>query len=228
MTQTLLFLFLQATAGGTPPPSTTQVPNHGAAMRKLAGFLDERLSANADAQAAIDQRIKKAFEQPVAVMITDMSGFTELTKKRGILGFLTEIRRLQRLAEPVIKKHGGRWIKADADDLFVVHGSAAAMFDMARGLLAAVEASNKATGDNMGLAIGLGFGPTLMIGDEDLFGDSVNTASKLGEDTAKGGEILVSEQFYQQLTTEAKSAPPSCERFDAGTRETKFPFYRCQ
>lgn len=216
MTVTLLCLLL---AG---------VPNQGPAMKKLAGFLDERLDAKPEALPAIDERIKKAFEKPLAVMITDMSGFTELTKKRGILGFLTEIRRLQRMAEPVIKKNGGLWIKADADDLFVVHKEAVGMWNLAKGLLEAVDASNKATGDNMGLAIGLGFGPTLQIGEEDIWGDSVNTSSKLGEDTAKGGEILVSEQFYEQLKLEKKGAAmPTCEHFEAGTRDTKFPFYRC-
>ena len=203
-------------------------PNLGPSMKKLSAFLDERLDAKPEAQAGIDAKIKKTFERPLAVMITDMSGFTELTKKRGILGFLAEIRRLQRLAEPVIAKNGGQWIKADADDLFVVHTQAAGMFTLAKSLLEAVTASNKATGDNMGLAIGLGYGPTLLIGEEDIWGDSVNTSSKLGEDTAKANEILVSEQFYEQLKLEKKDiAMPTCEHFEAGTRETKFPFYRC-
>ena len=41
------------------------------------------------------------------------------------------------------------------------------------------------------LCIGLGFGRVLLIGDEDVFGAEVNAASKLGEDTAKAWEILV-------------------------------------
>jgi adenylate cyclase len=217
MTISLLCLLLSAT------------PNQGPAMKKLSAFLDEKLDAKPEAQAAIDERIKKAFEKPLAVMITDMSGFTELTKKRGILGFLVEIRRLQRMAEPVITKHGGLWIKADADDLFVVHTQAASMFALAKGLQEAVAASNKATGDTMGLGIGLGYGPTLQIGDEDIWGDSVNTSSKLGEDTAKATEILVSEAFYEQLKLEKKNAGmPTCEKIEAGARETKFPFYKCQ
>jgi adenylate cyclase len=209
--------------------ASSPVPNQGPAMKKLSALLDERIDKPAD-MAATDERIRKTFEQPLAVMITDMSGFTALTKQRGILGFLAEIRRLQRLAEPVIKKNGGRWVKADADDLFVVHASAVSLYALAKDLLAAVDASNKMTGDNMGLAIGLGFGPTLAVGDEDIFGDSVNTASKLGEDTATAHEILVSETFHAQLVkelTEKKQAVPSCEKLEAGTRETKFPFLRC-
>lgn len=41
------------------------------------------------------------------------------------------------------------------------------------------------------LCIGLGFGRVLKIGDSDVFGPEVNAAAKLGEDSAKAWEILV-------------------------------------
>ena len=41
------------------------------------------------------------------------------------------------------------------------------------------------------LCVGLGFGRMLRIGDTDVFGAEVNAASKLGEDTARPSEILV-------------------------------------
>ncbi len=34
----------------------------------------------------------------------------------------------------------------------------------------------------------------------DVYGAEVNVASKLGEDTAKAGDILVSEGFYQSVS----------------------------
>ena len=43
------------------------------------------------------------------------------------------------------------------------------------------------------LCVGVGHGRILKIGDDDVFGHEVNLASKLGEDTAKGGEILVTQ-----------------------------------
>jgi class 3 adenylate cyclase len=41
------------------------------------------------------------------------------------------------------------------------------------------------------LCIGLGFGRVLRIGDEDVWGKEVNSASRLGEDTARPGEVLL-------------------------------------
>jgi class 3 adenylate cyclase len=49
------------------------------------------------------------------------------------------------------------------------------------------------------LGVGLGFGDMLQIGEEDVFGAEVNAASKLGEDIAKGGDILVTEHFRHHL-----------------------------
>jgi class 3 adenylate cyclase len=47
----------------------------------------------------------------------------------------------------------------------------------------------------------MGYGDMLLVGDEDVFGAEVNAASKLGEDTAKSGEILVTNQFREGLTS---------------------------
>jgi adenylate cyclase len=49
------------------------------------------------------------------------------------------------------------------------------------------------------LCVGLGYGEMLRIGDEDVFGAEVNAASKLGEDTAKGWDIMVTENFRASL-----------------------------
>ena len=43
------------------------------------------------------------------------------------------------------------------------------------------------------LCVGIGYGRVLRIGDRDVFGQEVNAASKLGEDLATAGEILVTE-----------------------------------
>ena len=49
------------------------------------------------------------------------------------------------------------------------------------------------------LCVGLGYGRLLKIADEDVFGAEVNAASKLGEDTAQAGEILVTEALKEAV-----------------------------
>ena len=50
---------------------------------------------------------------------------------------------------------------------------------------------DKAEEEKVLLCVGIGYGKVLRIGDIDVFGHEVNTASKLGEDTADAYEILV-------------------------------------
>lgn len=49
------------------------------------------------------------------------------------------------------------------------------------------------------LCVGLGYGRVLKIGDTDVFGAEVNAASKLGEDTARSREILVTEAVREAV-----------------------------
>jgi len=69
--------------------------------------------------------------------------------------------------------------------------------------------------------IGIGFGPIYAIGPNHAMGDEMNRASKLGEDTARGGETLVTEDAYATL------APHTGVRFEPkADDDLLFPFYR--
>lgn len=202
----------------------TKIPP--ASAEDFQKLMDRRLDAATPADLeAIDAEIRERFERRMGIMITDMSGMTELTKKSGILEILTLVRRMQRIAEPIIAEHGGHLVKTEADDLFIVHESAKSLYAIAKGLLAAAKKHNAETGENsLLIAVGLGFGPVLFLGGE-IWGDAVNVASKLGEDTAAGGEILVSEDFHAALL--AEGVTPACSLIPESHRKAKFPYYSC-
>ena len=61
--------------------------------------------------------------------------------------------------------------------------------------------------------MGLGFGPMLRIGDHDVYGAEVNAAAKLGEDTAKAHEILVT-GAVREAAAEGLPAGVTFERID--------------
>jgi adenylate cyclase len=46
---------------------------------------------------------------------------------------------------------------------------------------------------------GIGYGELLMAGREGLYGDEMNRASRLGEDTANPREILLTEEAFANL-----------------------------
>ena len=197
-------------------------------MADFVGMIDKRIDARAMPAEVekIDAAIRAKYEKPMCVLITDMTGMTSITKKKGIIGFFTSIRQMQRASNPVIRKNGARWVKIDADDLFVVHPSATTLLETARDIRGAIRKFDADEHESMGIAIGLSCGPTLVIGDEELWGDSVNVASKLGEDTAEPGEILVSEEFRKQLAIEGTKA--DCKPVTEKARKLKFPYFSCK
>ena len=51
-----------------------------------------------------------------AVFVLDMSGFSMLTRKYGIVHYLSMVRRMQLTTEPIVKSYGGFMIKYEADN----------------------------------------------------------------------------------------------------------------
>ena len=49
------------------------------------------------------------------------------------------------------------------------------------------------------IAIGVGYGRILLVGDDDAYGDEMNVACKLGEDLAEQGEILLTAAAHEAL-----------------------------
>lgn len=180
-----------------------------ASVLELNGLLAER-NAHRDPAviAELDQRIRSRFERPLAVLISDMAGFSSITQKAGIIHFLALIRHMQSLCVPVIESNGGHLIKAEADNLYAYFTDPILAVDAAVEMRAACEADAKTRGalQQVQVAIGLGFGPILDIDGHDFFGDQVNMASKLGEDIAASGEILLTRQLAEQLSEHPLSA----------------------
>ena len=60
------------------------------------------------------------FGAEYAVFVLDMSGFSLLTRKYGIVHYLSMVRRMQLTTGPIVKSAGGFMIKYEADNCFAV------------------------------------------------------------------------------------------------------------
>lgn len=151
--------------------------------------------------AEIDATIHSMFSQTHAIFVLDMSGFSRLTVRYGIIHFLAMVHRLCVIARPIIQQHQGKLIKQEADNLFAVFPSVALAVDAAVDLLKTLVAVNTGLPDSLDLfaSIGIGYGEVLMVEDSDLYGNEMNLASKLGEDLARAGEILLTEGAFAQI-----------------------------
>lgn len=127
----------------------------------------------------------------IAVLICDMPGMTKLFEEEGLATALLTIRRFHMRARDLIEAYGGRVVKFVADDVF------AAFPDAESAVKAGTEIAR-----GSGASVGIGYGPVLLV-DGDLWGAEVNAASRLGEDVAQHGEVLLTDLAARDLSRSA-------------------------
>ncbi len=173
------------------------------AEQRLQDLIKQRIQPGCD-RVALDQRIWDLFGEEWAVMFTDLSGFSRQVATFGIIHFLQIIYESLRVLTPVIEGHDGFLLKVEADSMMIVFRKPHSALQCALEMMRTLESYNRdrPEDEKVLLCVGLGFGRMLRIGDHEVFGSEVNAASKLGEDTAKGREILVTEQFVNAVKTE--------------------------
>jgi len=161
---------------------------------RLWALIEERTRGGADTQR-LDQRIWDLFGEDWSVMFTDLSGFSRQVEAFGIIHFLQIIFEKKRLLLPIIAAHDGILIKVEADSFLLIFKKARAALECAIEMQRACQNLNerRLPEEKVLLCVGIGHGRILRIGDVDVYGKEVNAASKLGEDTVKSDEILVTE-----------------------------------
>lgn len=154
-----------------------------------------------DRREQIVRTIEETFSQKKAVLVLDMSGFSRTTRRLGIVSFLLMIHQMRLICRPCVEERRGSVIKAEADNLFCLFETVEDAVSACREMKDRLDAANQVLPAEQHLyaAFGVGYGDILNIGDEDIFGDEMNIASKLGEDIARPGEILLTEAAYNEL-----------------------------
>ena len=144
--------------------------------------------------------IEKRFLRRSAILILDSSGFTRISRQHGIVHYLECLVKARRVIGPVLDAHGSRDWRFEADNAFAQFEDARNAVDAAFDIHAAVraEAIPLSDSEHFSVCIGVGYGDVLSAGHEGCFGNEVNLASKLGEDTAEPGEVLLTEAAYRE------------------------------
>ena len=169
---------------------------------ELFDRLRRRTRANAE---DMDGEIERLCVREVAIMMCDSSGFTRKTHDYGILQFLAVMTQSYDALVPIVRKMGGSVISHGADNLLAVFPDAAASVDTAVAMMKLLERRNegKDDRDQYHICIGLHWGKVLRLKD-NIFGDKVNVAAKIGEDMASADEILVTGEIDSRLPARIK------------------------
>lgn len=166
----------------------------GASEDRLSRLIAERMAPGAD-RKLIDERIWDLFGEEWAIVFTDLAGFSRNVDTFGIIHFLQTIYESERILVPIIDEHDGILLKIEGDSMLIIFRNPVKALRAVAGMQKACGTYNEGrpAEEKVLLCAGIGYGRVLRIGDADVFGKEVNSASKLGEDTAKAGDILVTQ-----------------------------------
>ena len=145
------------------------------------------------------------YGETVAVMVLDSTGFSRVSESHGILHFLSKLVMIRNIVEPVVARHAHCSLKFEADNVFAAFKSPDDAIKAAGAIHEAVakEQVMLTEEEPFKVCIGIGYGRMLHSKSiEGYFGEEMNLASKLGEDTANGGETLITHNTWKHAAAE--------------------------
>jgi class 3 adenylate cyclase len=171
---------------------------------RLVKYLTHYRAARADDLPALEAEIWNAYGVERAVIALDLSGFSRLTERRGILHFLALIQDMRETTRPIVEAAGGAIVKYEADNMFAVAPDPDTALDLSFKIVRHYAADNETRAEEaqIHVSIGIDFGRLLLIPGVVLFGAPVIFACMLGEDIADRGEILITQAAFARLTGE--------------------------
>jgi adenylate cyclase len=117
---------------------------------------------------------------PVAVVFTDLEGFTRFTARQGDEAARTLLAEHQRITGPIVRSRGGKVVKRLGDGLMLTFPSAEAAVHAALDLVDVPSQLRLRAGVHCGEAV---------VTADDLIGHDVNVAARVAA-AAGGGEVL--------------------------------------
>jgi len=139
----------------------------------------------------------------LAVLFADVVESTALYRRLGDVEALNIINAVLNELKSVLPHYQGRLVKTLGDAVMCLFPDADCAVEAAVAMQHAVDGLDPA-GEKMQIRIGLHTGP-VVIGSEDVYGDTVNVAAYLA-DAATAGQILIAETTAKDMSKERRDA----------------------
>jgi TolB-like protein/class 3 adenylate cyclase len=134
-----------------------------------------------------------------AILAADVAGYSRLMERdeAGTVARLKAIR--QELVEPVLARHGGRFVDLKGDGAIVEFGSAVAAVEAAVAIQRAMaeREAERSEAERIRYRIGINLGDVVVDGP-DIYGDGVNVAARI-EGLCEPGGVWVAARVYDPV-----------------------------
>lgn len=143
---------------------------------------------------------EEARAETAAIFVSDMSGFTSLTKKYGILHYLRLVLNVRHIFVQLLDLHGGRVIKYDGDNIIAIFPACNVAMACISQAWAEIQKYNEGREKDFQIRMGcaLDYGEVLLQGSE-IVGEAFESAFHLAEEVSEVKEVLVTEKFKEQI-----------------------------
>lgn len=153
-------------------------------------------------------------EQQMAVLVTDMSGFTSLINRHGVVHFASIILRTRQICLPILHRFGVAHIGFEGEHIIAILPSAGKAVAAAHRMRKAVEAANNSlepdknsfrlTLENIGLHYGVGPVVDRIYGK--VHGNTLNCAQYISHQVASKHATLVTEDVVTEFQSSSDLA----------------------
>lgn len=153
---------------------------------------------------AMEAAFADKFQRTLTVMFTDLKGSTAIAEKHGDLVHRSVISRHNEVLFPAIKENHGTLVKSIGDGTLSYFENALDAVRAAVRIQKGIDDLNRSGKFPMPVLLRVGMHTGKCIQEKnDIFGDTVNTASRF-ESSAGASEIYLSEDTYNALSDRAE------------------------
>ena len=161
---------------------------------ELDGMIRAYRDAGSDEERArLNETILDRYNIKAALLVLDMTGFSQITAERGIVTFLAMVQHMQDITAAEIARRNGNIIKFFSDNCFAWFEDADDAVACATSIIQSHRDVNRSLEHPVHICIGIDYGEFLLINSGECFGHTVNRACKLGEDIARAEELLITD-----------------------------------
>lgn len=163
-------------------------------------LIDERLKSEAN-KIQIDSRIWNLFGDNWTVMSVSLSGLSRFVADKSVVNFLQITYEARRILVNCINVYDSVLVNMSGGNTLILFKQTFEAVECAIDMQKEAEKYNldKVDAEKILIRIAIGYGRILTVGTQDIFGTEVNAVSKLSQDTAKTGEILITSNVLSRI-----------------------------